>query len=235
MKRLALALILITLSISAHAASDEVDKIRSVLAQVVRGEPDSIKPSPLPGMYMAAYGTELVYVSSDGQYLITGDVIDIRRRVSLTEQHRNVVRQEIMTSLDEKSMIVYKAKGETKHIITVFTDIDCPYCVRLHQGMDEMNNLGIEVRYMAYPRAGVGSPTYQKSVNVWCAENRAEAMTRAKSNKTVARADCENPVADHYRAGQKLGVTGTPAILLSDGTLLPGYLPPKRLLQTIEQ
>lgn len=235
MKRLAIALLLLPAFFSANAADDNVDRIRAALAEVVRGQPDSVKLSPLPGMYVATYGTDLVYISADGRYLISGDVIDLKERVSLTEQHRNRVRREMLGSLDESSMIVYKPKGEVKHTVTVFTDIDCPYCVRLHQGMSEMNELGIKVRYMAFPRAGIGSPSYQKSVNVWCAKDRNEAMTKAKSNQMVASSDCENPVAQHYLSGQKMGVTGTPAILLGDGQLLPGYLPPKKLLQTIEQ
>ena len=235
MKRLTIAFLLLPVFFSANAADDNIDTIRTALAQVVRGQPDSIKLSPLPGMYMAAYGTDLVYISSDGRYLISGNVIDLKQRVSLTEEHRNRVRKEMLASLDESSMIVYTPEGKAKHTITVFTDIDCPYCVRLHQGMSEMNDLGVEVRYMAFPLAGIGSNSYQKSVNVWCAEDRNKAMTMAKNNQKVASANCENPVAQHYQSGQKMGVTGTPAILLSSGQLLPGYLPPKKLLQTLEQ
>lgn len=234
MKRFLVALLLGSAFVSAYAADNEIEKVREVLAKVVRGAPDSIEPAPMKGMYMAAYGTDLIYVTSDGRYLLSGEVLDLEKRVSLTEQHRNGVRKQMLDEIDESSLITYKPDGKVKHTVTIFTDIDCPYCRRLHQGMDEMNDLGIEVRYMAFPRAGVGSPSYQKTVNVWCAEDRAKAMTDAKNNKPVAEAECENPVADHYLMGQKMGVTGTPAILLSDGRLLPGYLPPKQLLKAIQ-
>jgi thiol:disulfide interchange protein DsbC len=135
--------------------------------------------------------------------------------------------------MDESQMIVFPAKNE-KHKVTVFTDIDCPYCVKLHRDMKDYNSEGITMRYMAYPRAGIGSNSYKKIVNVWCSDDKAKAMTDAKEGNKIANKSCDNPVAQQYQLGQALGVQGTPAIFLEDGTSLPGYVPPKRLAEVLK-
>ena len=126
--------------------------------------------------------------------------------------------------------VVFPATGAKKHTITVFTDIDCAYCRRLHAQIGEYNNLGIEVNYLFFPRAGVGSHSFEKAVSVWCAADRNSAFTTAKAGEEPAPLDCPNPVERHFQIGKELGVTGTPALVAEDGTLIPGYVPPATLI-----
>ena len=139
-----------------------------------------------------------------------------------------------LNAMDESKMIVYPAENE-KTKVTVFTDIDCPYCVKLHREMADYNAEGITIRYMAFPRAGIGSPSYKKTVNVWCSDNPAQAMSDAKEKKTIPDKTCDNPVAQQYQLGQALGVNGTPSMFLENGSSLPGYVPAKNLAAQIEK
>lgn len=220
------------------AIADEQGEVKSLkqgLAKAFGQQPDKVQPAPLDGMYEVVYGAKLYYVSADGRYLFSGDLIDLKTRINLTEKNRSDARLKAIESVDESDMIIYKAKGEEKHTVTVFTDIDCGYCRKLHHGMSEMNELGITVRYLAYPRAGVGSSSYDKAVSVWCAKDRNEAMDEAKSGATPDIVTCDAPVKEQLALGASIGVTGTPALVLEDGTLMPGYLPPKRLAKALEQ
>jgi thiol:disulfide interchange protein DsbC len=134
-----------------------------------------------------------------------------------------------MAAIPESSMIVYKAENE-KHVLSVFTDIDCVYCRKLHQEMAQMNELGITVRYLAFPRAGLNSPSYDKAVSVWCAGDRNAAMDSAKGSGQIEAIKCDAPVAMHMQVARQLGVNSTPSLVLEDGRLQPGYAPPKQLL-----
>lgn len=232
-----IAALLLTVSVSAQA-DDAVDaKIRAAMNVVIPGAtPDSIVAAPIKGLYQVAYGPKLFYVSADGRYLISGDMYDLKARSNLTEASRSKARVEAIDTLGKKAMIIYPAHGKVKHTITVFTDIDCPYCRKLHQGMKEMNDLGITVRYLAFPRAGIPSPSYDKAVSVWCAPDRNKAMDMAKDeDKIVPRTCADNPVEKEYMLGQLMGVTGTPTIVMEDGSILPGYVPPQRLAQLLDQ
>ncbi len=219
----------------AGAADDAGEKIRAALAGVVPGStPDSVQPSGVSGLYEVRYGAQILYVSDDGRYLFDGEFIDLQKRVNVTEQRRGEGRLNALRALGEESMIVYKPKGQVKHTITVFTDIDCGYCRKLHNGMAAMNDLGIEVRYLAYPRAGINSPSYDKAVSVWCAEDRNKAMDAAKAGEPLKSKSCDSPVTEHLALGESFGVRGTPALVLDSGELLPGYLPPDRLVAHLE-
>lgn len=211
------------------------NRIKGVLAQVMPGTPDSINPTPLPGIYEVAYGPQLLYVSEDGRYLVNGEMFDVQKRTNLTEERRTAARLATLKTVDDKSMIIYPANGKAKHTVTVFTDIDCGYCRKLHQGMAEMNKLGITVRYLAYPRAGVGSDSYKKAIGVWCAKDRNKAMDNAKNGQPVADVkSCDAPVTNHMSLANSFGVTGTPSMVLDDGRFVPGYLPPQQLLAVLE-
>lgn len=230
---LALALLFVAAT-PAHAEQSPQDRVREVLSGLLHGQnPDSIRPSPVEGFYEATYGTRVFYVSGDGRYLFAGELLDLENQVNVTERRLSDVRKGLIDGVDDGSMIVYGDDDETEHTVTVFTDVDCGYCRKLHRGMQEMNDLGIQVRYLAYPRAGVGSASYDKAVSVWCADDRRAAMDLAKTGKQPAPATCDNPVRRHLDLGQKVGVSGTPALVLEDGRLLPGYVPPKRLLQLL--
>ena len=117
----------------------------------------------------------------------------------------------------------------------MFTDIDCGYCRRLHSEIEQLQENGVEVRYAAFPRAGVGSDSYKKYVSVYCAKDQNVTMTLAKAGKMPEPATCDNPVADQYKLGQKLGITGTPTLIFEDGEMQPGYAPWKELLKRMNQ
>ena len=122
-------------------------------------------------------------------------------------------------------MIIFPAVGESRATLTVFTDVDCPYCRQLHGEIEALNGYGITVRYLAFPRTGLNTDIHAKMISTWCAADRKAMFTVAKRGGEVPAADCENPVAEQFLLGQELGVTGTPALVFEDGTLLPGYIP----------
>ena len=204
---------------------DPVDIVRAKLATLLPGmQPDSVKPTPIKGLFEIAYGAQVIYVSDDGRYMFRGSLIDLDRREDLTERTRSKARKVALDKVSEDEMIVF-APGQTDHTITVFTDIDCPYCRKLHAEMDEYNKAGIKVRYLLSPRTGINSPGFKKAVSVWCAEDSNKALTIAKQGKSVKEKSCDNPVMQQMELGQMLGVTGTPAIVLENGELMPGYRP----------
>jgi thiol:disulfide interchange protein DsbC len=230
----ALAVALLVLGPALASAEEAVPTpVKELLARLVPDrQPTSVRPAPAPGLYEVAYGTEVVYVSTDGRYLMKGDLLDMKDQRNLTEQVRSSARLAALEEVGEQSMVVF-APGQTRHTVTVFTDIDCPYCVKFHQEVPELNRQGVKVRYMAFPRAGVGSPGFRKAVSVWCAEDRQQAMSDAKAGKSVAQKQCDNPVEEHYELGQAIGVTGTPSLVLEDGRVIPGYVPAARLAQVL--
>jgi thiol:disulfide interchange protein DsbC len=178
----------------------------SSMGQVIPGvKPDSVSHAPINGLYELAIGPSIVYVSRDGRYLFRGDVLDLRTQTNLTEVKRKQARINAINGLGENGMIVF-APEKPKYTISVFTDITCPYCQKLHRDMNKLHSLGIKVRYLAFPRAGVVVPKR-----------------------------CDNPVAAHYNMGQAVGVRGTPTIILENGDMVPGYAPPQRLGQLLEK
>jgi thiol:disulfide interchange protein DsbC len=188
----------------------------------------SIEPSVIPGLYeVAIQQGQTLYVTADARYLIPGDLYEAAPQglVNLGEERRNVERQKAIAALDENDMIIFPAKGEAKATLTVFTDVDCPYCRQLHGEIDELNEYGITIRYLAFPRTGLNTDIHRKMISTWCAENRKAMFTAAKRGADIPLADCDDPVAEHYELGRELGVTGTPALVFEDGSLLPGYIP----------
>ena len=218
----------------AHAAGDVPPELSARLEVLAPGmSPDRIAESALPGMYEVRFGAIIVYLSDDGRYMLRGNLIDLDAGRNLTEAARQTVRAEMVGELGEANMIVF-APDMPKHTITVFTDVDCGYCARMHAQMADYNRLGIGIRYTAFPRAGIGSPTYDKMVSVWCADDQHTAMTDAKAGIAIRPARCESPVERQYEAGQAIGVSGTPAIVLESGELIPGYVPPDELLDRLD-
>lgn len=195
-----------------------------------------IQPSPLKGLQEVVLEGNVFYMSEDGRYLIRGgDILDLKEKgKNITEERRNGIRVSAMKELKEDDMIIFKSK-ETKYVVNVFTDVDCFYCVKLHKDMSKYNDQGIEVRYIAFPRGGLNSPAYKTMVSVWCADDKHQAMNDAKNAKPVAQKECANPVSKHFELGRKLGVSGTPALLLPNGELLPGYVPAEKLVQFLAE
>lgn len=224
-----------TLSVTAQAeVSTEVEK--AIRSKLEGARPDfaygKVETSPVPGFYQVKvqYGP-LLYVSGDGNYVFSGNLygLDSGRFVDLKELALKPKRQNQLSQISTTDMVVFPAKDQRKAFINVFTDVDCGYCQKLHREVPELNERGIEVRYLAYPRAGIGSRSHQKIAAAWCSEDRQDAMNKLKSRQSIEAPDCANPVAEHFQLGQELGVSGTPAIFLADGTLLPGYLPAAEL------
>ena len=217
-----------------HAAGDVPAALAARLQMLAPNmEPDYIAETPLAGMYEVRFGSIIVYLSDDARFMLRGDLIDLDGGRNLTEVARRTVRAETVGGLGEANMIVF-APDAPKHVITVFTDIDCGYCQRMHRQMADYNRLGIAIRYTAFPRAGIGSDTYDRMVSVWCASDQQTAMTDAKAGRAVEAARCDNPVSAHYGAGRTVGVRGTPSIVLESGEMIPGYVEPQELLDRLD-
>ncbi len=224
-------------ALAAHAASDKkADIIKAKLVESFPTHtPDSVTKSPIDGIYEAVYGTKVIYVTEDARYLIQGAVMDLDDgKKDITEAAASRARKNFMVKVNEQQSISFGAE-KPKHTVTIFTDIDCGYCRKLHNEMDQYASYGIKVNYLLFPRNGLQTASYNKSVAVWCSDDRADALTRAKNGEQLAAQSCDNPVAEHFEIGQQVGVSGTPAILTSDGDLMPGYLPAPQLAQRLDE
>ncbi|WXL27082.1 thioredoxin fold domain-containing protein [Ectopseudomonas mendocina] len=217
-------------SVSVAATPDEA--IRQTLKALDPNLPvEAIAESPMKGVYQVELaGGRQLYTSADGQFLLQGYMYQFKdgKAVNLTEaaESRGIAKQ--IDAIPAAEMVVFPAK-EAKTHITVFTDTDCGYCQKLHSEVPELNRLGVEVRYVAFPRQGMGSEAAKELVSVWCSKDRQAAMNLAKTRQPVPAATCDNPVAKQYELGQMVGVTGTPAIVLANGRLIPGYQPAPQL------
>jgi len=227
----AVMMVLSTVYLPATLADEksEIQQVRAGLGKLIPdAEPDSIQPSVVDGLYEVMIGPQLYYVSKDGNYLISGKMYDIAKREDITTPRVANAKAKAIEAVGEEKMVIF-APENYKHTVTVFTDIDCGYCRKLHAEINQYKDLGIRVRYLMFPRAGVGSPSYAKAVSVWCADDQQSAMTLSKAGKEIAQKECENPVKAHMELGQMVGVSGTPAVFLSDGEMLPGYVPAARM------
>jgi len=214
--------------------ADADAKIRAWLEKLVpEFEIDSIAETPVGGLFEVLMGPDVVYVSGDGKYMLQGHLIDLVRRKDLTEPRRAEVRKQAVDRISEDKMVIF-APDKYEHTITVFTDIDCGYCRKLHREIADYGAAGIRVRYIFFPRAGVNSESYKKSISVWCADDRQQAMTDAKAGKNLPTKSCKHPVEDHMRVGAWLGISGTPTILLDNGDMLGGYVSAKRLANKLD-
>lgn len=233
MRTLILALVTQLAALGVMAA-DVPPAVTERLAQLIPGvQADAVVPAELPGLYVVTFGPRVFYISADGRYVVRGDLIDLEAQANLTESRRRQARVDAVNAFAD-STIAFTPE-QTRHTINVFTDINCGYCAKMHSQMAAINALGIRVRYLAFPRSGLRSGTYRDMVSVWCADDIQAAMTDAKAGRRVPKADCENPVANHYRLGSMLGVRGTPTIVLENGEIVPGYLPPDELAKRLEE
>ncbi|HEU0151914.1 MAG TPA: thioredoxin fold domain-containing protein [Arenimonas sp.] len=223
-------------SASAPAAPAGVEQVvRAALAELAPGaEVGKVSASPIPGFQEVPLEGRVIYVSNDGKYLIQGTLFDIAARESLTSASESVLRKDLLATVGEDRKITFAA-AQPKYTITVFTDIDCGYCQRMHQQIAEYNRLGITVDYLFYPRGGIGSESFDKAVAVWCAPDRNEALTAAKAGRVPPKGDCTNPVTMDYDLGRRIGLDGTPAIYTRDGVQLGGYLEPAAMLARLDE
>lgn len=220
---------LLVSQVTAKEPDQGAENLRASMNLLLPGLPlGEITPSPIAGIYEVVIGQKISYVSADGHYLIQGTLIDLELQENLTEPRLNKIKADAMAALDEKNMLSFGPE-DAKHTVTVFTDIDCGYCRKLHKEIDSYGEKGIRIRYLFFPRAGVGSDSYDKAVSVWCADDSKQAMTLAKSGKPIEPKTCDNPVEHDMKLGEQMGVNGTPALVLANGKMIPGYVPAGRL------
>jgi thiol:disulfide interchange protein DsbC len=232
---LILGLLASYLLFSAHAndAAPETAIEQAVKANFPEFSISHIRESRVAGLYEVLLGSEVVYMSADGRYIFQGSMFDLEERVNLSEAVRALTRIEVLKNIPLSEMIEF-APEKPLYTVYVFTDIDCAYCRRLHKDMVQLNKSGIAVRYLAFPRSGVHSETYNNMVSVWCSANRQQALTEAKLEKPIDRNVCDNPVSEHYLLGQDIGVSGTPAIFTEQGEYIGGYLSPEEMLEALQ-
>jgi thiol:disulfide interchange protein DsbC len=205
--------------------------IRSLNAQV---QIDRITAAPLPGFREVIVGGQVIYVSDDGRYLLQGALFDVDAKKDLSQTGLAEVRRELLATIPEKDRIVF-APPKPEYTVTVFTDVECGYCRKLHQDIAEYNRRGIAIEYLAFPRMGLASEDFRKMESVWCAKDRRKALTDAKDGKRVPRKTCTNPVTMQYDIGQRVGLTGTPMIITEEGVQMPGYMPPDALRAALDK
>lgn len=195
----------------------------------------SVKPAAIPGLYEVLINSEVVYLTEDGEKIISGDLYDLKKQISYTDQTKNNLRKTALAKVKDEDKIIFKAKDE-KYTVTVFTDISCPYCTKLHQHIADFNDAGITVEYLAFPRAGIGSPNQKKMQNIWCSADKAQSLTDAKLEQKLPETTCEgNQTVEQFLLGQDMGVNATPTMIFSDGELNAGYIRPNQLLAILQQ
>jgi thiol:disulfide interchange protein DsbC len=217
------------------AADDDYSAVeQQIRALAPQAKSIAISETPIENLLMVQINGDIVYATADGKYLIQGRVVDMETREDLTEGAKAEVRKDLLASVDAAKQITF-APEKPVYDLMVFTDIDCGYCRKLHAQMDEYNQQGIAIHYMAFPRAGVGSRSYEKAVSVWCAGDPRAAMTQAKLGAEPDPARCDNPIAEQYQLGIDLGVSGTPSLLTAEGQMIPGYVPPEQLRERLDR
>lgn len=223
------------ITLSGQSFGQNYDEVRARLQTLANVEDSriSIAETPVPGMLQIRLGSEIVYMTDDARYLVQGRLFDLDTREDLTDRAMAEVRRGLVSELTSAQTIDFGA-ADSDYSLYVFTDVDCGYCRRLHEQIEEYNEAGIRIRYAAFPRAGIGSESFRKMVSVWCAADPQQAMNIAKTGATPEPATCDSPVAQQYQLGQSMGVTGTPALLTPNGELIPGYVPPQELRKRLD-
>lgn len=233
----AAVLLAVAVSGAARAADDaELERIQGVVSGMFDMiDPEDVYESPVDGWYTIQKGSIVAYISADGRYLLQGDLIDLDHQINLSEAARSDSRRELMAAVSDDDAIVFSPE-EKKYRVTVFTDTECTYCRRLHSQIDEYLAHGIEIRYLLYPRNGPATRAWNTAENVWCSNDRNTALTLAKLDKEFETNSCDSSaVQDHYVIGRDVGLAGTPAIVLDDGTLIGGYVTPDQLIAQLER
>lgn len=219
-------------------ASTVTPTVRTAITAAVRtmapaADVQLITPMPIAGLYQVVANGQTLYMTGDGRYVIQGDAFDIKTHTPLTRVAMDALRSKAIATLSPDQMIRY-APAHPKYTVTIFTDVDCPYCRAFHANMAAVNKLGIAVDYLFWPRTGLGTPSAQKAVDVWCAKNRQTALTAAFEGQLPPTANCASPVARDFKLGVDLGVGGTPTIMADNGVILGGYVDPDELLRRLE-
>lgn len=237
-----IAAALLSASVAGHAgpatptpAPSQLEQARSAFLQrFPTVTPTDFRATPLPGVYEITLGMDVLYVSADARYLMRGTLVKLDGNDDLTERRRAELRRGMLASVPASQLIVFR-QGAPKYSVTVFTDVDCGYCRKLHAEIAEYNRRGIEVRYLFFPRAGLGSESWQKAQDVWCAKDRNAALTAAKRGTALPHLECDaSAIATGYRLGQDFQLDGTPMIITADGYQIGGYLTPVEMQQRLD-
>ena len=221
----------------AEAADPAADPREALLKVLPAGTKiDDLRPSPIAGLLEYSQGADVSYITADGKYFLDGNVYDMGTRENLTEDLRTRARAAMINAVPESQMLIFSPKNP-QYTITVFTDVDCQYCRKLHSQIAELNKLGVRVRYMFFPRTGPNTESWRKAEAVWCSADRNEALTLAKAGKPVdtSKSCGPTPVAREYALGQSIGVRGTPAIVTENGGYINGYMTPHDLVEEIKE
>lgn len=220
------------------AAAPAGDARAALAAKIPGTKPEDLRETPVSGVFELSHDGDISYVTADAKYVFSGDLYQVTARgdfPNLSEARRKEIRLAKLAAVPESQMLVFGAP-DARHTITVFTDIDCPWCRKLHSQVADYNKLGIRVRYLFFPRTGPDTESWYKAEAVWCAQDRNKALTMAKNDQRIEMKRCAGtPVARDYELGRQVGVTGTPGIVLENGELVPGYLAPRDLLDHIEK
>jgi thiol:disulfide interchange protein DsbC len=225
------ALSVLTLALPT-ANADEAAVRKAVTTSMPTVKIESIKPSEVKGLYEVMVGANIFYVSDDGKYLLQGRLVDVAARKDLTEEKLSGGRLKALEKIGKDNMIIFKPKIG-KYTVSIFTDIDCGYCRKLHSEIDQYMAEGITIQYLLFPRAGKGSDSYNKAVAVWCAKDRNAALTAAKKDQNIEMKTCDNPVDKHMQLASDFDAKGTPMIVTEKGNIFPGYLPAKQLAEAL--
>lgn len=228
-----IVLLVLTLALCLPAKADQA-AVQSAVERIAPNAEDvAIAETVVDGLYEVRFGSEIVYITDTGEHLIQGRLIDLETREDLTEKSRSKVRLKVLQEIDPSQEIVF-APEEPVHELTVFTDIDCGYCRKLHSEIQDYMDQGIAVRYMMFPRSGPDTPSFEKAISVWCADDQQTALTDAKAGNEPTPLQCDNPVRSQYDTGVSIGVTGTPALFTESGVHIPGYVPAEQLRQRLD-
>lgn len=232
------SLLIVLALLSNNVFANKADIIKSLSPYYTDINEQNILSTSVQGLYEIVVKEpkpDVLYISKEGRYLFQGEIIDLQTHTNLTQQLLHGLSKELLDSTLDKNKIIYKADNE-KYVINIFTDVDCPYCRKLHRDIGALNALGITVKYMAFPRSGVNTESYYRSVSVWCADDKKHAMNQAKMQAEIPAINCGNsPVIDHLVLAKKLNVVGTPTIFFENGDHIPGYLKPASLLQEMQR
>lgn len=221
----------------AAAAEQGTDPRAALLKRLPVGSKlEDLRPSPIPGIYEFVQGADISYLTADGKFFLDGNLYDMDSRENLTEELRTRARVALIDAVPESQMLIFGPKNP-RYTITVFTDVDCAYCRKLHSEMAELNRLGVRVRYMFFPRTGPNTESWKKAEAVWCSADRNAALTRAKTGAqmNLGKTCGPTPVAREYALGQSIGVRGTPAIVTEKGDYIAGYMSPPELVQQLKE
>jgi len=207
--------------------------IKNMQKRFANIDTSKVKPAPVAGLYEVIIGAKVYYFSEDARYMLEAEIVDMNTRRNITRPVQYKARLDALAAIGEENMITFAPK-DPKYVVTAFTDIDCGYCRKMHSQIEEYNKLGIAIRYLFFPRAGLNSESYKKAVSVWCSANRKQAFSDAKAGKAIEEKTCKNPIKEHMALVKQMEMTGTPALLFANGQMILSYIPPAELLKILK-